>query len=334
MPPIEGCRCRNLESSMPAALAWVSRYVSCLLCVVVFGCSSLKRSNESIVRVQTTDSQTRSGNSSRAGRLTLAGIRALHKREIHLAEKKFREAIRADFTYGPAHSNLGLMHYEQGNLYQAVTAFEQAREFLPNDPSVLYNLALALESAGRTDEALDLYYQANEMDPVNPIFLGNLVRLRIKLGERDEFLQHQLRELVLIETRPDWRRWADRQLGLNLNFALDRGPETPDLESTVRDSRDRDGSEIETRIIDLTPVMPTSSTQPANQLRGAIVPESNLKEPTPTASDSSSMESLLEQPGIDLLPPITRSTTNPLPGKSVLQEQYVEDLSVEDGSSR
>ncbi|MEL7337069.1 MAG: tetratricopeptide repeat protein [Planctomycetota bacterium] len=299
----------------------------------------MKRSNESIVRVQTAEGQSGSGNAPRAGRLTLAGIRALHKREIHLAEKKFREAIRADFSYGPAHSNLGLMHYEQGNLYQAVIAFEQARELLPNDPSVLYNLALALESAGRTDEALDLYYQANEMDPVNPIFLGNLVRLKIKLGERDEFLQHQLRELVLIETRPDWRRWADRQLGLNLNLSLDRGPATPDLESTVRDSRERDDSEFESKIIDLTPVMPTSPTQPNNQLRGQlvpepVVPEPSIQDPTPTGSDSSSMESLLEQPAMDLLPPMTRPTTDALPGESVLQEQYVEDLSIEDGSRR
>jgi tetratricopeptide (TPR) repeat protein len=167
--------------------------------------------------------------------------------------------------YGPAHNNLGLMHYEQGNLYQAVMAFEQAREYLPDDPAVVYNLGLALESAGRTGEALELYYEANSMDVANPSYLGNLVRLRVRLGERDELLQQQLRDLVLIETRPEWRRWADTQLALTVNDALDRGPAAPDLESTVNQTQNRRSADLRNKIIDLTPVRPTSMQQPIPQ---------------------------------------------------------------------
>ena len=75
-------------------------------------------------------------------------------------------------TYGPAHNNLGLMHYEQGNYYQAVLAFEQAMDLMPQDPTVLNNLGLTLEAAGKIHEALDLYMQAAEMDPVNPNLPG------------------------------------------------------------------------------------------------------------------------------------------------------------------
>ena len=157
------------------------------------------------------------------------------------------------------------MHYEQGNLYQAVMAFEQAREFLPHDPSVVYNLALALESAGRSDEALDLYYAANSMDQANPIYLGNLVRLRVRLGEHDELLERQLKDLVLIETRPQWRRWADVQLGLTTNLALDRGPETPEFDSS-NDEPEIDENDIQDKIIDLTPVVPVSLEEPEDSL--------------------------------------------------------------------
>lgn len=215
------------------------------------GCSSQLK-NQSIIRVSTNQ------NTSRANRLTYAGIRELNLGHIDLAAKKFREAIKADFTYGPAHNNLGLMHYEQGNLYQAVTAFEAAREYLPSDPAVVYNLGLALESAGRTEEALDLYYTANQMDRANPHFLGNLARLRVRLGEHDEQLQQQLKDLVLIETRPEWRRWADQQLGLAMNWALDRGPEGPDLETAANETTERQKTDIRDKIIDLTPVAPVS----------------------------------------------------------------------------
>ena len=153
-----------------------------LLFAISAGCTSLQNKQEAVIKVET------KRKTALANRLTYAGIRALNKQHIDIAAKRFRDAIEADYAYGPAHNNLGLMHYEQGNLYQAIMAFEQAREFLPNDPAVVYNLGLALESAGRTDEAIELYYTANQMDRANPNYLGNLVRLRVRLGEHDDLL--------------------------------------------------------------------------------------------------------------------------------------------------
>ncbi|MEM6468514.1 MAG: tetratricopeptide repeat protein [Planctomycetota bacterium] len=201
-------------------------------------------------------------NTAKAARLTRQGIHALSKRKIDAAAKHFREAVDADFAYGPAHNNLGLLHYEQGNLYQAVLAFEHAHEFLPEDPAAAYNLALALESGGRVGEARQYYELASQMDPSNPNYLGNLVRLRVRLGERDLDLKSQLEDLVLIETRPHWRRWADIQLALDFNDALDRGPDTPDLESSTDEARKVDRSILRTKIIDLTPVTAASFQEP------------------------------------------------------------------------
>lgn len=219
--------------------------------VLVGGCASLTEGNEAIIRVQAAQDPIK------AARLTLHGIKAMDGGDVDRAAAKFASAIAADQAYGPAHNNLGLLHFDQGNLYQALLAFEQAMELMPHDPAVYYNLGLTLESAGKVYEAMDLYWQAVEMDSVNPFYLGNLVRLRIRLGEDGPDLKTQLQDLVLIETRPEWRRWADRQLALTRNNSLDRGPETPEFDALA----DRDSTDDKPRlksVIDLTPQQPNS----------------------------------------------------------------------------
>lgn len=233
------------------------------LVATLVGCASLKDPQEAIIHVQA------SQNPAEAARLTLMGVKALHKGDVDRATAKFMAAVGADETYGPAHNNLGLLHYEQGNLFQAVLAFEEAMELMPQDPTVYYNLGLTLEAAGRVFEAMELYSQAVEMDPVNPNFLGNLVRLRVRMGEDDPTLTTQLQDLILVETRPDWRRWADRQLALTFNHALDSGPETPDFDTLDGKNRGQDDDQLNSNIIELTPKVDASvdRTPPNSQPR-------------------------------------------------------------------
>ena len=172
------------------------------------GCASFREDRETISRVESRRQ------TDKAQRLTLAGVKAMQLGELDHAFAKFNAALAADEQYGPAHNNLGLLHYDRGELYDSVLSFERATELMPGDPTVFYNLGLALEAGGRVHEAMDLYWQAVEMDPSNPNFLGNLVRLRVRLGENSPEVITQLQDLVLIETRPDWRKWADRQLAL------------------------------------------------------------------------------------------------------------------------
>ncbi len=271
----------------------------------VVGCASWHHGNESIVHVDSKQ------NPSLARRLTLVGVKEMGLGNIDKATEKFIAAINADEAYGPAHNNLGLLHFEQGNLYQAVLAFEQAMEFMPTDPIVYYNLALTLESAGRVSAAMELYMQAVQMAPTNPVFLGNLVRLRIRLGESGPDLNEQLQDLVLIETRPDWRRWADRQLALFFNDALDRGPETPEFNPNGDDdSSEKVEFRIEDRVIDLTP-KPRPETVGNGSPRSLAPPQNNGSssgsrrsepESVPLAiPDPSSFESMPRS--IDSLPP-------------------------------
>lgn len=216
------------------------------------GCAVLQ-DGEHIIRVST------SRNPTEAARLTLVGIKALDNGEIERAADRFRSAVHADETYGPAHNSLGLMYFEDGDLFQAILEFERAMELMPQDPAVYYNLALTLETAGKVFEAMDLYMQAVEMDPTEPMYLGNLVRLRVRLDEYDPTLVTQLQDLILIETRPDWRRWADQQLSLTYNPTLDRGPDPPEFDTGGGDDREIDeDAYLKSKIIELSPVTDNS----------------------------------------------------------------------------
>lgn len=235
-----------------------------LMAASVVGCASLTDTNESIIRIHSGQ------DTGRASRLTLSGVKAMESGYLDHAAEKFLEAVKADETYGPAHNNLGLLHYERGNFYQAVLAFERAMELMPHDPVVFYNLGLTLQAAGKVHEALDLYWQAVEMEPTNPNFLGNLVRLRVQLGEDGPEVTTQLQDLALIETRPDWRRWADRQLALTFNDTLDRGPETPEFNSD-RAERTETDSDVQDNVIDLTPTDPATSESEDDLRRGSHI---------------------------------------------------------------
>lgn len=221
-----------------------------LLVAATSGCAAFTGSgNESIIRVQSRV------NPVKAQRLTLAGVAAMENGQLDYAFDKLIAAIEADESYGPAHNNIGLLHYDEGNLYPAILAFERAMELMPQNATAYYNLGLTLEAGGKLDQALDLYWQAHEMDPTEPHYLGNLVRLRVRMGENGPDVISQLQDLILIETRPDWKRWADKELALDLNMALDRGPETPNFNSSDSDDapEEQKRERASRRVIDLTP---------------------------------------------------------------------------------
>ena len=114
-------------------------YLGCavlLMAACGVGCASLKDTNESIIRVHSGQ------DTGKASRLTLSGVKAMETGYLDHAAEKFLGAVRADESYGPAHNNLGLLHYERGNFYQAVLAFERAMELMPHDPVVYYNLEI------------------------------------------------------------------------------------------------------------------------------------------------------------------------------------------------
>lgn len=198
----------------------LARLAIALALMSTIGCSSLNSRYE----VLQVDGEGHLGDSS-----FLVG-QALHqyrKGHIDQAVSKFEQALAIDPEHGVAHNNLGLIYYERRQLVLAADHFDAAMELLPDDPRPINNLAMTLEAGGRVMEAIELYAEASGLDPDNPLYLGNWLRARARMGERSEELIELLEHLAFVETRPDWLSWADEQLALIRNPALDRGPAKP-----------------------------------------------------------------------------------------------------------
>ncbi len=164
------------------------------------------------------------------------GVKLFDKGKLQAAADEFQRAISFQHENGSAHNNLGLVYFQQRKMSEAAKEFEIAAQFLPEDPTPLNNLGITLEAAGRGLESIEYYQHAYELAPGKPQYLGNLVRTRIRLGENDESIVAQLKELLFIETRPEWVAWITDQLALEMNPMLDRGPVQPDFNSKNRTS--------------------------------------------------------------------------------------------------
>jgi tetratricopeptide (TPR) repeat protein len=80
------------------------------------------------------------------------------------------------------HLRLGETYRRKGDLPRSVASLQKAVELAPDDRTVVSNLALALDGAGRRDEARKAYEQVIKMDPNNGIALNNLAFLMAETG--------------------------------------------------------------------------------------------------------------------------------------------------------
>ncbi|MCG3123898.1 MAG: hypothetical protein GIKADHBN_02336 [Phycisphaerales bacterium] len=133
-------------------------------------------------------------------------------RDPQQAEALLREALTADIYHGPAHNNLGTLYLAQGKLYEAASEFEWARKLLPGHPDPRMNLALTLESAGRTDEALATYETALEVYPQHLPSMQALARLRVRSGMTGDRTRELLQQVAFKSEDAQWRDWARVQL--------------------------------------------------------------------------------------------------------------------------
>jgi Flp pilus assembly protein TadD len=124
------------------------------------------------------------------------------------AEPLLKRAVEEDPDYGPAHNDLGIVHYQAERWYDAAWEFQNAIKLMPGQPEPHNNLGLVLESALRLKEAETSFEKAHELDPQNPQYAGNLARLRIRLGKRDEKTRELLEIVVLSDSRSEWIDWA------------------------------------------------------------------------------------------------------------------------------
>ena len=136
----------------------------------------------------------------------------LMQRNPARAEALLREALTLDLYHGPAHNNLGVLYLSQGKLYEAASEFQWASRLLPGHPDPRINLALVMESAGRTEDALKGYASALEVYPDHIAAIQGLVRLQIKRNRTDGSTKTRLADVALRGTSEQWRTWARDRL--------------------------------------------------------------------------------------------------------------------------
>ncbi|HEY5900872.1 MAG TPA: tetratricopeptide repeat protein [Burkholderiales bacterium] len=81
------------------------------------------------------------------------------------ALRVFRDVVRNDPSRGEAWSVLGFLHAQQGELSEAMPAYEKAIELQPDDAALCFNAAFVNQRAGNHGRALVLMQQAIDLDP-------------------------------------------------------------------------------------------------------------------------------------------------------------------------
>ena len=127
------------------------------------------------------------------------------------AERVLRQAIQADLYYGPAHNNLGVLHLNRDELYEAAEEFDWARRLMPGHPDPRINLGLVFERGGKIEDALDAYVSAIAVYPNHLPATQALARCQIRYGYRDEWTDNLL-ETIVYRGSVEWKLWARTQL--------------------------------------------------------------------------------------------------------------------------
>ena len=182
------------------------RTAAVMLCLLfVSGCAHFHKDNKAryltIPGAPLRDEHKAKAENAKATRLMKAN-------KIKLAERAINRALIADINYGPAHNNLGKIYFLQGDYYLAAWEFEYAMRLMPNQVEPPYNLGMVYEAAGQLEKAVSYYESAYNMAPRNAEVIGNLARTRLALDESDPFVDKYLSDVVMHDTRQQWKAWA------------------------------------------------------------------------------------------------------------------------------
>lgn len=127
---------------------------------------------------------------------TLLGV-ILRQRDPGAAENALRHAIDLDSRHADARFHLGNLYREQERFAAAIEEYEQALLLAPEHPSLLNNLALALEHSGDVERAMTVYQALLSSQPLHRQALGNLAHLlcrRRRYAAAAELCERYLRQ--------------------------------------------------------------------------------------------------------------------------------------------
>jgi tetratricopeptide (TPR) repeat protein len=108
---------------------------------------------------------------------------------------------------GEIYLRIGETYRRKGDDNSAIAALQKARTALPDNETILNELALTLDKAGRRNEARSVYEVLIRMDPNNAVALNNLAYLMVETGlDSDVALSYAQRAKQLL---PDMSEVSD-----------------------------------------------------------------------------------------------------------------------------
>jgi tetratricopeptide (TPR) repeat protein len=106
------------------------------------------------------------------------------------ARDAYRRAIELDPSHVDAHTNLGRLLHEAGEIDAAEAHYRHVLSVRPDDVTAGFNLGVALEDLGRSDEAIAAYQQVVAEDPRYADAHYNLARLYERAGRGVAAIRH------------------------------------------------------------------------------------------------------------------------------------------------
>lgn len=147
----------------------------------------------------------------------LAGRAALELGYRSEAERQLRQAGEIEL----AHTLLGTMAYERGDLDEAASAFEDALRLNPVSFTANLHLGYISYHRGRYGEAIGYYRTAVEIDETNPLACLSLAAAFEKTGDRRSAVKYYKAGLLL-EGTPDAERRKVYLSLMRLQYELGR----------------------------------------------------------------------------------------------------------------
>jgi tetratricopeptide (TPR) repeat protein len=127
---------------------------------------------------------------------------ALEAEDSGAALEAYRQAIALEPKLVDAHTNLGWLLHEAGQLSEAERAYRAGIEACGNDPLLLYNLGVLLADMSRAQEAVEAYEAALSARPGFADCHYNLALLCEELDKPREAIRHMARYRRLTGAKP------------------------------------------------------------------------------------------------------------------------------------
>ena len=102
---------------------------------------------------------------------------------IEVAQKLYKEVLKINPNYAPAHNNLGVVFKTLGETHKAKDCYEKSIEIDPSYADAYCNLGMIFKELEENQKAIDYYEKAIEINPKHLNAHNNLGGVYNKLGD-------------------------------------------------------------------------------------------------------------------------------------------------------